>query len=154
MPSYYGEGESQSLLWVEGVHGASFEGVAPWSSSVGERGACWDAGVVAHGVEENVACGVVGVPEDAVVELFQAVHQGDHRKGVGCFLEDHLEVHLPGYLFKIQNTILIKKKQKIFSSTRKRQLGIFLSHDVIFQVFKKGMTQKVCSVFKPFTRHY
>lgn len=111
MPSYCGEGGSQSLLSVEGVRGASFEGAAPWPSSVGAQAACWGEGVVARGVEENAACVVVGGPEDAAVELFQAVRQADHQKGVGYFLEDHLEVHLPGYLMgkQIQNTAVIKK---------------------------------------------
>lgn len=97
MPSYCGEGGSRSLLLEEGVRGASFEGVALWPSSVGARGACWGEGVVARGVEENAACAVVGGLEDAAVELFRAVRQADHQKGVGCFPEDHLEVRLPGY---------------------------------------------------------
>lgn len=78
---------------VEG-HGASFEGVAPWASSVGAWVACWGEGVVARGVEGNAACVVAEEPEDAGVGLYRAVHQADHQKGAACFLE----VHLPGYL--------------------------------------------------------
>ena len=97
-PSYCGEGAFQSLLWVEEGHGASFEGVGLWASSEGAWEACWGEGVVARGVEGNVAC-VVGEPGDAEVGLNQAVHQVDHQKGVGGFLE----VHLPGYLLGKSN---------------------------------------------------
>lgn len=72
--------------------------------------ACCGEVDVAHGVEGNVACVVVGGLEDAEAGLVPAVRQADHQKGAACFLEDlrreklqvHLEVHLPGYLMEIQ----------------------------------------------------
>lgn len=68
--------------------------------------ACCGEGDVAHGVEGNVACVVVGGLEDAEVGLVPAVRQADHQKGAACFLEDlqreNLQVHLPGYLMEIQ----------------------------------------------------
>lgn len=51
---------------MEGGHGASFEGAALWASSVGAWVAC-GVGDVAHGVEGNAACVVVGEPEVAGV---------------------------------------------------------------------------------------
>lgn len=62
-------------------------------------------------MEESAACVVVvGELEGAEAGLDQAVHQADHRKGVGDFLEDllgeNLQAHLPGYLMK-------KKKRKL-----------------------------------------
>lgn len=47
---------------------------------------------------------VVGELEGAEAGLDQGVHQADHQKGVGDFLEDllgeNLQVHLPGYLME------------------------------------------------------
>lgn len=53
-------------------------------------------------MEESAACVAVGELEGAEAGLGQAVHQADHWKGVGDFLEDllgeNLQAHLPGYL--------------------------------------------------------
>lgn len=89
------------------AHGAaSFEGVAPWASSVGAWGACRGEVALSHGVVGNAACVLVGEQEDAGGESNQAVPLEDHLRGVECCRdgrpgdppEEHLEVHLKVHL--------------------------------------------------------
>lgn len=92
---------------MEVAHGAaSFEGVAPWASSVGAWGACRGEVALSHGVVGNAACVLVGEQEDAGGESNQAVPLEDHLRGVECCRdgrlgappEEHLEVHLKEHL--------------------------------------------------------